>query len=583
MREIVRDEASQPVKNRHVNPSLNIDMTQWKSNNNSLYAAARVATGGVDGGPCFRLTRTSVALPAPSAASGSIDTSFVSIIPGEIVQCSISVSPTVANRRLLMYMIFLDSNGTSIASNQGQVQVDIPVGSFTRVSTLARVVPAGASFMGLTWRVDATDGDTAQQGEETFFDQLFIGNTHTQYADGNSPGWKWLGTPGASESVGYPWALDSRIVRQKITNVVRNPAPVATGAAAYPGWTSVGGTTTRDTTVGALQAVSNGTTSNRVSPIALIDRQPAGTYTVSFDARLGPDPKFTTLRVIFYDSVAGVGRSGGAALTLPPRDDFARRSHTAAVDGPWDRLYIEFRNDATTPVAVVTGDIGGWVRRLAVMAGSEAPYADGTYPEWIWTGAANNSTSTGFPYTLESIAGTPLASITTPNTSSSSLGLGTHEGRTLYTVFDVIDIQSNLPSYATIGNLLSPSIGRIGIRATGTGTANLEARFQPLDGTPYFAPRTGVRTPGRHVAAATLAEGLTSMSFTLDNLSTFTNSSILAGSGQDIDARLWLGNVTASDRPVIALAYRGEHDDATRKRVMAWLARQYGATIPTGY
>lgn len=210
-------------------------------------------------------------------------------------------------------------------------------------------------------------------------------------------------------------------------------------------------------------------------------------------------------------------------------------------------------------------------------------YYDGNTPGWRWTGAANLSESVGYPYTLESIAGQPLASLSAAG-SSAPLGLDAYEGRTLYAVHDVIDTASNLATIATIGNTSGSGTGRMTIRTGSTGGSTIELRTETIGGSVVFSNRSAVRTVGRHVTSGAINQGLTAPTVTVDGVGGSTPT-LTPGQGFYTGelCLLWLPMADASNVPIFAAAYRGEHDAETRKRITAWLARKYGAPIPAGY
>lgn len=212
-------------------------------------------------------------------------------------------------------------------------------------------------------------------------------------------------------------------------------------------------------------------------------------------------------------------------------------------------------------------------------------YLDGDYPGWRWTGTAGASESVGYPYTLESIAGQPLAAITYPTLASGVLPLGAFDARTLYVVHDVIDTASVQAPLATVGSAVAvTAAGRFGIR-TGAAAANtIETRVQHVGGAFQTVPILNVRTAGRHVSAAAVNDGVTTVTAMTDGVlpNAPTVRAVAAASGMETGS-LRLPAATTSDAPVHALVYKGEHNVETQRRITAWLARQYGAPVPAGY
>lgn len=208
---------------------------------------------------------------------------------------------------------------------------------------------------------------------------------------------------------------------------------------------------------------------------------------------------------------------------------------------------------------------------------------DGSLPGWKWEGTAGQVESVGYPYSLESIAGAPLLTNSTPGstTAVAAPALGALTGRTLYLVVDILATSSAWPEWAYLRGLAGVTAGQILLQAFSTA-ADLQARFDTNGGTSNIGAKvTGFRTIGRHIVVATANDGMTNGTCLADG-SAPVSIVLTPGTGM-ANPTLRLNAATATDAPVFALAYGAEHNLEIRRRIMAWLARRYGAPIPAGY
>lgn len=217
--------------------------------------------------------------------------------------------------------------------------------------------------------------------------------------------------------------------------------------------------------------------------------------------------------------------------------------------------------------------VDGWMdvaECMIVKGWYDGDYVDGSFPGWQWAGTAAASESAGYPYTLESIAGRPLADLTAPGTVGFStpltvggprslysvhtapLGASTRTARILYTnpTFE-LGRSSAGPQFFSLVNASAAPLYSVTDDTAPTvlcGTVDATG-FQTLSHISPSAPFTRLTKQG---AAASISGG---------------------------------GTLTVpTGAPVVrALAYGQAHDDATSRRITAWLARRYGAPVPTGY
>jgi hypothetical protein len=213
---------------------------------------------------------------------------------------------------------------------------------------------------------------------------------------------------------------------------------------------------------------------------------------------------------------------------------------------------------------------------------------DGNTPGWRWLGAAGAAESVGYPYTLESIAGRPYATAgASPATGSTTVTTGAPaplQGRTIYSVYQVADLAGSFPivgQWAGAGGVTVE--GSLRVQHYGTDNSNTGYRVDTTGATNQAGPTgTGMRTVGRHVSGLTVNDGLTQARHWVDDA---TATRVLTpGTGMPWATTGSLSSVgSASGVTLLTVAYDREHNDETMRRVMAWLARRYGAPVPAGY
>lgn len=242
-------------------------------------------------------------------------------------------------------------------------------------------------------------------------------------------------------------------------------------------------------------------------------------------------------------------------------------------------IYIMLGTSSFTPPS--TFDIS---HAMLVPGTYTGDYCDGGTPGWRWLGTPGSSESVGYPYTLESIAGSPMQSAPAETVQAPiTIPLPALSGRSAYVVYDVVDTSANFPTvlnaWGTAGGFAD---GRMSLQHAGTGSSQTNMRF---DGSGPDAVinqtrgASGARTPGRHVAALTMADGLTSMTLDVDGSIAGSRVDLVPGTGFISSAP----TISLGVGGAFALLYSREHDLSTRRRITAWLARQYGAPIPSGY
>lgn len=633
MRSAVVDLASQPIRNRAPDPRV----TRWSTDppiqpgagNNrwtayctfSLVAGATDGPAGVGLTTYGRLTVTGTQIGlgfhlAENPEAGSPTPSqMLPVVAGQAVTMAFYVRSSVdmgANTYTYKYRW---ANGSTWVTGATTLSMTLAAGVWTRIAVTPKA-PAGATHLSLAtqYGVAPTVGSTLDVTGLQFID----GPDPGRYLDGNNTGWRWTGTAGASESAGYPFGPvrnlaaypypQATVTGSTVWNSNRwfgNPAngvnPAGTHSIVTAGLpVGIPRAVRKTWTVGVDPAGHIGDTgfdigNNTGNTGANGNRwqvTPGEVYTASAFMRTSTANKIPIVSFYWFDSTGTVLASGSRTNVISPTlkaNVWTRVSGTATV--PAGVYGMAVKPDIS--INNVSADYwlaGDWLEAtgLMVTAGSTLyPYMDGSAPGWQWTGAAGASVSAGYAAsTLDSIAGSPLASVSAPGTSSSTLGLGGYEARTVYVVHDVIDNSAQVPTLAATGASASSGPGRFTVRANGTGGATIEARYQDSNnGTAYFAGiANGARLPGRHVSVGSVSEGLTAMSITADGIKGATTA-LTPGTGLHVGTNclLWLGPTLASDRPQLAAVYRGEHPDDVKGRVTAWLARMYGGSLVAGY
>lgn len=170
--------------------------------------------------------------------------------------------------------------------------------------------------------------------------------------------------------------------------------------------------------------------------------------------------------------------------------------------------------------------------------------------------------------------GTPLAYVTTRGQTialSSSL-TGTPDV-TLYAVVDVIDRSTGWNVIAR----LAPATATLQLDTGDVNVDSLRYRIDTSASTNLNDSKSG-RTSGRHIGWVQVQNGLTNRQFNYDATAAASSLSVLPGSGFSFTG-LSLGSATASTSPVATIVFNAAHDQATRARVMQWLANNNGMSV----
>jgi prepilin-type N-terminal cleavage/methylation domain-containing protein len=142
---------------------------------------------------------------------------------------------------------------------------------------------------------------------------------------------------------------------------------------------------------------------------------------------------------------------------------------------------------------------------------------------------------------------------------------------TIYAVFDVVDTATSWDSIMQLRPSVTNHIFQLDTAAAGSET--LRYRMDSAATSNATASRGGVRTAGRHIGWLQVGSGATVRQFNYDAAPTANVSSFDAGTNWNYTSAALGGS--ASTQPIVGLVYNAAHNEATRARVMQWLANNY--------
>lgn len=207
MRALLLDRRAQPVRNIHPrgnNPSL---ANGWGAQTPNGNTVTFPATEGPTGGPCMRVELTTAGqlrmqhntptagLRIPVPASTLLTVAAWVYSPRALTQCSFENQ-------------FFNAAGTGLFIRGSEFSL-APGWQFVRstVTSTSTAVSLGQCQV-ITQNAAGNSGvvgDVFRMARA----MVVIGSYDGVYCDGNTPNWKWLGTPLLSESVGWPYTIAS--------------------------------------------------------------------------------------------------------------------------------------------------------------------------------------------------------------------------------------------------------------------------------------------------------------------------------------------------------------------------------------
>jgi hypothetical protein len=205
MRAVLLDRRAQPVKNHSPNPALQITDV----NIGPLGASTPVTTAF-----------SSSFLPAParavtytSTADGAMGRRWNHNNPlsvGDVVRFAFWITTSVS-MSISPYIEYTGPGATYAGGGFAAGTITVPANVRTRVTGMA-VAPKPASVDLVALRTTGFISSAATSGTSIKLEAHMV--TINQplpdvHCDGNTPGWKWLGTVGLSPAIGWPYTLDS--------------------------------------------------------------------------------------------------------------------------------------------------------------------------------------------------------------------------------------------------------------------------------------------------------------------------------------------------------------------------------------
>lgn len=337
--------------------------------------------------------------------------------------------------------------------------------------------------------------------------------------------------------------------------------------------------------VSSTDWASGGVKSLRITPTATTadtfvtvpyTLQTGKTYTISANARIKA-PQTGTLdasararKIVIYHS----GTSAQSSATANTAG-VGRVSVTFKVtDGS---VYQSIRLYAGSSAG--NGDV--WWDDLMIVEGTyTGDYVDGTKPFSKWDGAANLSTSVGYPPQYLDIAGKPALDFVGVGSSTSPTVNG-FVARTLYFVYETTNDNSASWQVPYFYGSNAPTDGFTLQTASG-GNFSMSPRLDFASGAgdinKGFTVSNGRTLSRRHVLAVAFNQGLTSMSGHGDGNVLTGPGTINPGTVGWTNGQIRSFSVT-SGKGVYAAVFYAEHDAATRLAISRYLGNKYGAAV----
>lgn len=350
------------------------------------------------------------------------------------------------------------------------------------------------------------------------------------------------------------------------------------------GWASNSNGSNRFVGIASTQWRSSGTYSLRIIPLQSTDGTLGATYA---------EQTLTNLTIGQRYRVAITGRlaaplagsvdanSRKVAFTNPTPSAISQNPSTPANTTGVFRTYCDFTATNTSHgirwyngAREGNGDM--WFDDMIL---TEGPYAgdhiDGTKPFAKWDGAANASTSVGYPPQLYDIAGKPDVDLTgIASTGGVAIPVNATGPRTIYACYESYGNTQNYQNWLSYG--LAGSKGFM-LQTAAAGSNSMACRFDMPGGSSNGAIVLGNgRTVQRHVTGIAFNNGLTNATSTIDGAAD-TTTALVPGTGWD-DGRC--ATLSSSEGTAIrALVFYSEHDRATRVAISRYLGTKYGAYV----
>lgn len=383
------------------NPALAVDATGWTSAN-AAGVLSRVAVTGMDRPYAIRCTQTAEPFAqtivwAPSAPAQP-DQRWSATLQFRVLD-----TPK-ADAEFYVQFVYIGSGGALLAGGVGSPVKPVS-GTVYRRSVAAGAAPAGTAACAVRLVVGSTTGTAMLEGTRVDITAARVEqivDPYLPYADGDTVGWSWDGTAGATAS------RNPRALGPVRYNLIPNPA-LATSAT---GWTMVSTagpspTAARAAVTGmdrpfayraTLTGASQGHTASLRSPMLPVGE--LRSWSATLQARFSAMPTGAWIGLHWYDS-------SGNALTQPQRQSVLAlvaagvpfRAQYGNQAAPAAAASFRFGLEWDAQVAALTVDVTAVRFEVAADLGAQGtstvayPYADGDTPGWTWDGTAGSSAS----------------------------------------------------------------------------------------------------------------------------------------------------------------------------------------------
>lgn len=304
--------------------------------------------------------------------------------------------------------------------------------------------------------------------------------------------------------------------------------------------------------------------------------QPGKTYTASAAMRLltpqtGTLSGFARRIMFFYRNAAG---SYISSMSTQAPNTVGVTKHSVTVTIPTDatEAFVRLMNGASAG----NGDVW-WDDFMLVEGAYTGDFIDparNTFSKW--DGAANASTSVGYPPQLLDIAGKPAMDWATIGVSAEPV-VGAYDARTIYFVYESYGQPNNYQQIASYGVANSNGLN---LQTSVIGNLSLAPRldFPEGEANRTLGGLSTMRTTRRHVVAFAFRQGVDQALYCGDGGPDFTIASLVVGSGWT-NGRVSLNSIANDCQGLRALVYYADHDRATRLAISRYLGNKYGASV----
>jgi len=278
----------------------------------------------------------------------------------------------------------------------------------------------------------------------------------------------------------------------------------------------------------------------------------------------------TTVKFRWRRPSTGFVYSNTAGIAIPADQWTELRQYRGGFDD--DNVCAGILLDITS---VMPGDIYDLAEHMTTEGTYTGDHVDGTSPFSKWDGTANASTSIGYPQQLLDLAGKPLVDVTTPGSYVLDDSFGITEPRTFYSVYSVLAVpvpSTPVVTYGVTGlaDTVSYQTMMLRLQMSGATLGALNRRTAGAGPVSYNLP---IGSAINVSCWGMLADG--TQYIRNNGNGQVVSNQIMATPHQQID----VFNPSAFHRHIRTIAYRGDHDAATKLAVSRYLGNKYGAAV----